>query len=163
MCVCICNFFFVLWAARFLIFRFISHCCPRMSQVIKSLSNADQYSNPELNVETVFKEPPPPPENVQESTVFFLQKHKKSFAKIVLCVLFYVIGCAFYRENMGWDTLDSIYFITVSSKLHMSMFEYTQIVIMLAQLLRWDTAIIIQITTVRICNEFLYAKYQSSK
>ncbi|CAM9796838.1 unnamed protein product [Ectocarpus fasciculatus] len=34
--------------------------------------------------------------------------------KLILVFLYFVIGCIFYRTNMEWDTLECIYFITVS-------------------------------------------------
>lgn len=87
-----------------------------MSAVISALSNGDSgnYPDPNLNVETVFKEPEPEKDFLHGGILPFLVKHKKSILKLFIVILYYVVGCIYYNANMEWDTLDCIYFITVS-------------------------------------------------
>ena len=86
-----------------------------MSAIVRALSN-DGASGPDpnLDVNTVFKDPAPVKDFLNGGILPFLTKHKKSIFKLVVVFLYYVVGCIYYNANMEWDALDCIYFITVS-------------------------------------------------
>lgn len=87
-----------------------------MSAVILSLSRDGQADpDPELVSQSVNQEPEAlhkPP--FYGAFLSFAVLHKTSIMKLILVFLYFVIGCIFYRTNMEWDTLECIYFITVS-------------------------------------------------
>lgn len=86
-----------------------------MSAVVRALSHDGQaHPDPELNVETVFKEPEPVKDFFNGGILPFVMLHKKSIFKLIVVFLYYIIGCIYYNANMEWDALDCIYFITVS-------------------------------------------------
>ncbi len=96
-----------------------------MSAVVRALSNdgnqmQQTQAAADVDMNTVFKQEEP------KKTVFaevsqggikpFLFKHKKSIAKIIFIFLYFILGCVYYNNTIGWTVLESVYFLTVSSK-----------------------------------------------
>lgn len=91
-----------------------------MSAIVKALSHDFDNSmpDPDLDVDKIFKTPEPEKRLIDGHLFPFLKKHKKSIFKMFVVFLYYLIGCIYYKRNMDWDVLDTVYFITVSSTIH---------------------------------------------
>jgi hypothetical protein len=53
---------------------------------------------------------------LQRKSLFksFFQDNYSALMQFFLVLVYYVIGVIFYHNNMGWNVLDCVYFITVS-------------------------------------------------
>lgn len=50
-----------------------------------------------------------------ERSAKFLVRNRFVFYRLCICICYFIIGVVFYSQNEGWNTIDCVYFITVST------------------------------------------------